>query len=756
MNWLKLLGLPTLVFGSATVLPQLAQGQITTGGDGTLVTPPGGSTIDITGGTQAGNNLFHSFSQFNVDTGQTANFIDPGVQNILGRVTGGNASLINGVLQVTGGNANLYLMNPAGIIFGSGASLDVLGSFSATTANGIGFGSRWFNAIGLNDYTNLVGTPDSFAFTMQQPGAIVNAARLAVREEQRLILAGGTVISTGTLNAPQGHIVLTTATGSSLVQITEVGRLLRLEVQPLISTANQPQPWTQDIASLPALLTGNGLGNATDLNLNPDGSVSLVGSGLRVEQGDIVVTQPISGSRELVNGISTSTAPMGITMISNNKITTGGIRVTPGRNSDERQTIDLSANSDIQTGRIDFAGADSPRIPEDATSVISDNNPPDNNGVFKGVKLFSQAGNVTIETISTFDGDVDITAAGLFRATGFFGDAPPSGVFDSETFNASDGYAKRLRDYLPRDPASNQFFIDKTGLTQAELDNALDAYYFAEARVYAPVSIRAFGIISIRYGNGSSLVYGSRSDSNSLTVTGSAPFVIGPDSSSRLGDIYIPVDPDDRFENFRSQPFDVVQNESYTLSTIPDEVSGTRGAIVQGILSNGTFYTPLQDIVFGILPPPPCPSCNSQPTSPNSNPATVPAVNTSNPVIDINPSSSPAVAPTVSTNSPTIDTSPDSSPATAPVANTSNPEIDPLVELRQQFQAGEAKQAMQQQLNKQNSICVSPVTATSTVETMGSLSDQTPSSTTFTKSCTTNNLSADDTQILKILGEGVK
>jgi filamentous hemagglutinin family protein len=138
MNWLKPLGLSVLAVSLGTVLSNSAQAQITSGGDGTAISP-NGSTIDITGGTQAGSNLFHNFGQFNVNAGQTANFVDPGVQNILGRVTGGNASLINGVLQVTGGNANLYLMNPAGIVFGSGARLSVPGSFTATTANGIGF-----------------------------------------------------------------------------------------------------------------------------------------------------------------------------------------------------------------------------------------------------------------------------------------------------------------------------------------------------------------------------------------------------------------------------------------------------------------------------------------------------------------------------------------------------------------------------------------------------------------------------------------
>src|ERR671933_482162 len=161
----------------AVAAPRQAQGQpiqATADGTGTLVTP-NGNRFDIQGGTQAGSNLFHSFLQFGLSEGQIANFLsNPNIQNILGRVTGGDASIINGLIQVTGGNSNLYLMTPAGIVFGAGASLNVPAAFTATTANGIGFGDNGFNATGTNDYSALVGTPSTFAFTTNQPGSIIN------------------------------------------------------------------------------------------------------------------------------------------------------------------------------------------------------------------------------------------------------------------------------------------------------------------------------------------------------------------------------------------------------------------------------------------------------------------------------------------------------------------------------------------------------------------------------------------------------
>ena len=115
------------------VPPTLAQ--IVPNGAGTVVNPQG-NQINISGGTQAGANLFHSFRDFNVNSSQVANFLsNPQIQNILARVNGGNPSMINGLLQITGGNSNLFLMNPAGIVFGQGASLNIPASFTATTAS---------------------------------------------------------------------------------------------------------------------------------------------------------------------------------------------------------------------------------------------------------------------------------------------------------------------------------------------------------------------------------------------------------------------------------------------------------------------------------------------------------------------------------------------------------------------------------------------------------------------------------------------
>ena len=255
-----------------------------TDGTGTIVMPIG-TRFDITGGTTSANgaNLFHSFTKFGLDANQIANFIsNPEIKNILGRVSGGDASIINGLIQVSGGNSNLFLMNPAGIICGAEARLNVPADFTATTANRIGFGLNWFNASGQNNYAALVGTPNTFAFTTPQPGAIVNSGILNVNSGHNLTLLGGTVISQGTLSAPGGNITVATVPGKNEVRISESGHLLSLEVQPLAASPSSS-------LSLPQLLTGGDGSNATGLTVNSNGTLQLKGSGIVVEAGDVVV-----------------------------------------------------------------------------------------------------------------------------------------------------------------------------------------------------------------------------------------------------------------------------------------------------------------------------------------------------------------------------------------------------------------------------------------------------------------------------------
>lgn len=213
-----------------------------------------GNSHNITGGSRPGDgpNLFHSFGNFSVGGGDLANFLNNTglpTTNILGRVTGGNISNINGTVQTTGfGSANLFLMNPSGIVLGPGASLNVGGSVSFTTAQYIRlldglFNSAYFYTNPANDgLANSILTINSSAFeflsaspagygllTTPDPNATitVQGSNLAVPSGQSISLIGGKVVIEGgaQLSAPTGSVKLATAASPGEFDATTLGSL---------------------------------------------------------------------------------------------------------------------------------------------------------------------------------------------------------------------------------------------------------------------------------------------------------------------------------------------------------------------------------------------------------------------------------------------------------------------------------------------------------------------------------------------------
>ncbi len=136
LGWLIGLGMGGLVGAPQPVLAQIVPDN-TLGAERSQVSSDfvrGLPAELITGGAARRSALFHSFSTFNVGEGQRVYFANPiGIENILTRVTGSDPSSILGTLGVNGG-ANLFLLNPQGILFGPNARLDVAGSFLASTA----------------------------------------------------------------------------------------------------------------------------------------------------------------------------------------------------------------------------------------------------------------------------------------------------------------------------------------------------------------------------------------------------------------------------------------------------------------------------------------------------------------------------------------------------------------------------------------------------------------------------------------------
>lgn len=206
---------------SQTLFPRYVYGQIipdnTLGAEASIVNPDGGDNL-IQGGAIRGNALFHSFADFNVTTSQQVYFANPtGIDNILSRVTGLNPSQIDGLIGVSG-NANLFLINPNGVIFGPEARLDVSGSFLASTSDRFEFtDGTEFRATNPNAAPLVsVNIPLGLQLGLDAPAALVNEADLAVGEDLTLVAAS--VTSPGQLSAPNGTVNVLGTVGDVQIQ----------------------------------------------------------------------------------------------------------------------------------------------------------------------------------------------------------------------------------------------------------------------------------------------------------------------------------------------------------------------------------------------------------------------------------------------------------------------------------------------------------------------------------------------------------
>ncbi|MDJ1176052.1 CHAT domain-containing protein [Roseofilum capinflatum] len=351
-------------------------------GTGTIVNHQG-NQFNIQGGQLSGNgrNLFHTFQQLGLSQGQIANFIsNPQIQNILGRINGGDPSIINGLIQVTGGNSNLYLMNPAGIVFGPNAQLNIPADFTATTATGIGFGNgQWFNAVGDNNWSQLVGTPNEFRFDVNGSGSIVNFGDLKLSEGSNLTLMGANVINLGTLEAPGGTINIVAIPDQQIIRITQEGHLLSLDI-PLEDERQEPEITP---LNLPELLTHSGLNHANQLEINEQGQIVLSSSGVEIPN---------------INGVSIISGTL------NTASENGGtINIMGDRIGVIDATLDVSGLFDGGTLRIggDFKG--NPTFPTADITYINENSI-----LNAGSEQLGDGGNIFIwsENLTQFDGTI--------------------------------------------------------------------------------------------------------------------------------------------------------------------------------------------------------------------------------------------------------------------------------------------------------------------------------------------------------------
>ncbi len=274
-----------------------------------------GNLIQIEGGTKAGRNLFHSFSEFSVNPGTEVYFNNSlDIQNIFTRITGNTISNINGLIQ-TNGTANLFFLNPNGIIFGPNAALNIGGSFIGSSASSIKFsdGSQ-FSAKPTNLPSPLltINTPIGLQFGAN-PGQIINQSTvsipnvsqpvgLAVPSDQTLALVGGDILlQGGNLTASGGRIELSAVGDNNSVSLTPLGngagfslgiqdlqnlRDIQLSKGALVNTSGTgggdiqlqgKQITLQDGASLLGLTLGDLPGGT--ITVNATGSLAIAGIG---------------------------------------------------------------------------------------------------------------------------------------------------------------------------------------------------------------------------------------------------------------------------------------------------------------------------------------------------------------------------------------------------------------------------------------------------------------------------------------------
>lgn len=290
--------IPAIAVAQSNIVPDTSLGS-----DSSIVTPnfDGLPQELITGGAQRGQNLFHSFQEFNILEGKSAYFANPeAVTNIFSRVTGNNISELFGTLGVAG-TANLYFMNPNGIIFGQNASLDVSGSFVGTTANSIQFGEQsfysatepdapplltvnpsafFFNQIGAGDIvSNSVAPAGSFPNGFA-PSGFADLFGLRVPDGENFILLGGNIeINNGSLIALDGNVELGSVSGEGIVELNRSSKKLNFG-------------FSDDISRGSVVIQNDGgieNGGATG------GTISIFAENIDILQGGSVGTGIVSG-----------------------------------------------------------------------------------------------------------------------------------------------------------------------------------------------------------------------------------------------------------------------------------------------------------------------------------------------------------------------------------------------------------------------------------------------------------------------------
>ncbi|MEH1907602.1 filamentous hemagglutinin N-terminal domain-containing protein [Nostoc sp.] len=265
------------------------------------IVTPDGNTLNITGGTQAGGNLFHSFGEFSVPNGGTASFNNAvGIQNIISRVTGRSVSNIDGLIRANG-RANLFLINPNGIIFGKNATLAIGGSFLASTASAVKFADGFEFSATASQTTPLltVSIPIGLQYGSNPGGILYQSQDLELQPGNTLALVGGDVnFDGGIMFAPNNLVELGGLATEGTLGLSLDGNRLQLSFPNGVARS--------DVSLINALVYGNDInikaktllidkdsviwadGNIGNISIQASGSVFLKDSTVQADRNLLV------------------------------------------------------------------------------------------------------------------------------------------------------------------------------------------------------------------------------------------------------------------------------------------------------------------------------------------------------------------------------------------------------------------------------------------------------------------------------------
>jgi filamentous hemagglutinin family protein len=396
--------------------------------DGSLG-PPGPLTgpdyrIGAELGQLRGSNLFHSFGAFNVPTGGSATFTGPPtIANILSRVTGGQPSAIDGLLRSEIAGANLFLLNPSGVLFGPNASLDVRGSFHVSTADFLRFadGAKFSANLGQESMLT-VAPPTAFGFLGSNPaGLTIQGGSLKVSEGKALSVVGGDVTILGnngpltgdsvpTLHAPSGRVQL-----ASVASPGEVG-FSRLDLAPDLQVDGFARLGRIEL-SRSAFLDASGNGGGSVLlrsgRLRVDGSWMFADNTGPIHGAGVGLDLRIGADAVLTNGARLTTDSLGAGHARDLRLTAGRLSMDHAVIASNPSMSGNSGNLGVNVGTLTLTNG---------AQIDSGTRP----------RSMGRGGDLTVtatEAITIAGQDQAGTLSGLFSSTEGQGDAGRLSIF---------------------------------------------------------------------------------------------------------------------------------------------------------------------------------------------------------------------------------------------------------------------------------------------------------------------------------------